>query len=535
MEGSVAIEDTGELEGTDDLTCGALARATGTPESLHRFVVGADDQPVALDQAAVAALGDPFARLLLSQGVFPSTPAQLFDELDRALGEGDPLAVQRTFVVGEGSQLPPDTEEAGMRSFLVTRGEGTDGPDLILSASGPGAGFIEVMAWDQTAKGFNFYQTRGGGSPWLLAGNSADALRPGSARHGPFESHPSGNFLMKELRFPWVHWLSSAAAIRADVVEEELANHPWFVGASGAQELEVGGAMPAIERWTRARLEVAVAPDGTVAAPRQILESFLDTPTVNLVSSRIQTSQIVSGAVAEFDVPHAFFVNTECLNGILGLPAIEPDQVNAASADYMRVLTDHEVALRMRDGRAVAGPPQDTHFAFVVAEPAFEDIVTVRGAIGMGLVSMRLAACLLMVDFPNPVFSPRRAALLDHVPASAKIEGGQSSFSEDFANAIRATPEAAETGTPQQEFSQLWDAGEDWPAAFAGPLTDYYAQVAAKLSDAGGLEQVFRLAESRRNRVRDMPISEHPLLFATPDPPIDDDLRMLATGEIVGG
>lgn len=532
MESSVATEET------VDLTCKALATATGTPESLHRFVVGVDTQPVKLDQAAVEELGDPFARLVLSKGVFPVTPVELLKALDDALAADDPLTVQRTFVLGEGSQLAPGTDGVGVRAFLLTRGEGTDGPDLILSAAGPGAGFVEVMAWDQIAKGFNFYQTRGGGSPWLLAGNSADALRTGSAHNGPFESHPSGHLLMKELRFPWVHWHSSAQAIRADVLEdgqEELVDHPWFAEASGAQELERGGVMPAIRRWTTARLAAAVAPDGTVAAPRQIMESFLGTPTVNLVSSEIQASQIASGAVAEFDVPHAFFVNTECLNGILGLPAIDPAQVNVTSADYMRVLTEHRVALRKGDGSAVAGPPQDTHFAFVVAEPAFEDIVTVGGAIDMGLVSRRLAACLLMVDFSNPVFSPRRQALLDHVPPTAKIEGGQSTFSEDFANAIRATPEASEAGTAQQEFSQLWDAGEDWPTAFAKPLTDYYASVAAKLGDADGLTQVFRLAESRRNEVRDMRISEHSLLFATPDPPIEDELRMLPDGQIVGG
>lgn len=518
---------------TTPITCGQLDEARGTPDSLVRFILGADPEPVALGASAIGELGDAIAQNLFSQGVFPRTPEELLQALEKVGGE---LAPQRTFVVGEDSQLPPGTAGSGIRAFLITRGGGTDGPDVIISTSRPDAGFIEVMAWDNRRQGFNFYQTRDSAQPWILAGNSADALRPESAGSGPFESHPSGNFLLKELRFPWVHWHSSAATIRADAVPAELAAHPWFTERQDAQDLEIAAAMPAIRRWTRTRLQAAVGPDGAVDNPGQIMRSFLATPTVNLVSSRTQASLIVNAQVERFDIPHAFFVDSECLREVLGLPAPGTEQFTVAAALYREVLTEHGVTIRA-NGQVLVEPPQDTHFAFVVPERAFEDIETVRIAIEMGLVSRRLAACLLMVDFANPIFSPRREALLtpQHMPETATLSGGQSSFSDDFANAIVGSDAASDEGTAEAEFAGLWSIGDAWAERFAPMLTAYYEAAAGRLNDTAGLTEVFRLAESRRNSVRAMPMGrETDLLFATPEPRLTQSLRMLPTGEIAG-
>lgn len=517
---------------TTPITCGELGRAEGSANSLVRFILGADPEPVALEAAEVDELDDGLARNLFAQGVFPHTPEELLKALDQV---DDGLTAQRVFVVGEDSQLPPGTAGSGVRAFLITRGEGLDGPDLFISTSRPDADFIEVMAWDSSRQGFNYYQTRGTDRPWVLAGNSADALRPGSARMGPFESHPSGNLVMKELRFPWVHWHSSAATIRADAVPPELVAHPWFVDKQGAQDLEIAAVLPAIRRWTRARLQALVSADGTIENPAQIMRSFLATPTVNLISSATQASLILSGQVERFDIPHAFFVDSECLHEVLGLSAPSPEQITAPAKPYREILAGHGVTIRA-EGQPLLDPPQDTHFAFVVPERAFEDIETVRLAIDMGVVSRRLAACLLMVDFTNPVFSDRREALLEHVPQAATLAGDQSSFSAEFANAIVGSDAASKEESPEAEFARLWSVGDAWPQEFAPKLTAYYELVAASLSNPGGLAEIFRLAESRRNRVREMPIGrETHLLFATPEPRLTESLRMLATGEVIPG
>jgi hypothetical protein len=129
-------------------------------------------------------------------------------------------------------------------------------------------------------------------------------------------------------------------------------------------------------------------------------------------------------------------------------------------------------------------------------------------------VTDRLAACLLMTDFPNPLFSARRRSLLAHAPLTATVAGGQSAFSEDMASAIVAAAAGAAQGSPEREFADRWHAGDGWRDAFDALLDDYYAAVTQRLAGQDGWNEVFRLAESRRNRVRALPIFESQLLFA---------------------
>ena len=104
----------------------------------------------------------------------------------------------------------------------------------------------------------------------------------------------------------------------------------------------------------------------------------------------------------------------------------------------------------------------------------------------MGLVSRRLAACLLMVDPWNPILSDRRRALLRHVPATATITNGKSTFSRDMANAILAAAKIAPVGTPEKEFATRWKIGTAFAPAFNKILTRYYDAVAAKLKTQTG-------------------------------------------------
>ncbi|MDZ7734540.1 MAG: hypothetical protein U5R31_16960 [Acidimicrobiia bacterium] len=284
--------------------------------------------------------------------------------------------------------------------------------------------------------------------------------------------------------------------------------------------------MPAIRRWTKVRFDQAIGADGSVSGVRQIMASVLGTPTVNLISSEHEAAVIANGEVERFELPPAFFADNECLNGILGLPAPDTVLLQANAPDYQQLLIQHKVTLRDENGVAVVPAPQDIHFAFVVPERAFEDIETVRAAIARGLLSERLAACLLMVDFPNPVFSDRREQLLAHVPETATIVDGASTFSEEFAKAINNSSAVDTPGTPEHEFSQHWAAGDGWPDHLGGLLTDYYQALGARLQSTAGLADIFRVAEARREQVRAMPIHENPLLFATPDPPLRESLAM---------
>ena len=133
-----------------------------------------------------------------------------------------------------------------------------------------------------------------------------------------------------------------------------------------------------------------------------------------------------------------------------------------------------------------------------------------------------------MVDFSNPIFSQKRQRLLEHVPDVAFGQGDD--FSQSISDAIRASA-AAQPGTPEHEFAQLWDAGENFKAPFDALLQGYYTAFTERLATQEGFDSYMRLAESRRDRVREMPIAESPMLFSRTNIP-SRERTMLADGTV---
>jgi len=288
--------------------------------------------------------------------------------------------------------------------------------------------------------------------------------------------------------------------------------------------LEDDVAKPAIQRWTKARLQALVS-GNSEETPRRVLEQGLRTSTVNLASSNTSSVAAVRGVEQRVDLPESFFVDSAAQSGLLDLAP--PPQPFVDSSVYAASLRTFDV--RLTDGDQFRRPG-DTHFAFVVPERAFEDTDTLRQAIERGILSRRLAACLLMVDFPNPIFSRRREQLLEHVPPDIAF-GETDDFSQDVAHAIRTSATATQPGTPEHEFAQLWDAGEGFKAPFDALLQDYYTAFAERLTTQEGFDSYMRLAESRRDRVKAMPITESPMLFSQTNVP-SRERTMVADGRV---
>lgn len=496
-------------------------------DAVHRFILGRDDRPIKLSlQEATQQLGDRFAQLVLLQGVFPRNAGEVLNAIAQAVPLGDPLREQQFFLVGEGSQIAPGVAVNRNLRFLATVGKGPGGPDIMLSAFHPDHGTVEIMAWDLAEGGFNYYRTVGTSSAWMFAGNSRHALTAPTRDNGPFESHKSGHFLMKELRLPWVHWDSPTAKVVPSIfAEENLLDHPWVANLApgGAYTLEEDVAIPAIQRWTKVRLEALVS-GRSDETPRRVLEQLLTTLTVNLASSNTSSVAAVSGAAPRVDLPETFFVDSAALSGVLGLAS--PPRPFVPSTLYAESLSTFDVRLTDNDQFE---RPGDTHFAFVVPERAFEDTDTLRQAIERGIVSRRLAACLLMVDFPNPIFSQKRQRLLEHVPDIAF--GETDDFSQTVVDAIRGSTAATEPGTAEHEFAGLWDAGEDFEDRCNELLQNYYTAFAERFTTQEGFDSYMRLAESRRDVVKDMPIAESPMLFSRTNIPSQERI-MLADGTV---
>lgn len=500
-----------------------LAQAL-TAGTLYRFVVGLDPAPRPLTAEEIEALHDPFATGLLGRGSFPLTLRELLAGLDSLAETG--LPVQDVYMVGDGGQLRWSEATAGVaRGLRVTftrrRTIGAE-PDLLVSTStalDSSQAFLQVVSWDETAGAFRFYERRNG--TWLLAGSSWDALVEPSRGRGPFDSHINGALVMKELKPPWSHWHSQSATISPDVLaaSDPFRNDPIWVQRKQAEIFEVAVARPGIFRWTQARLDRVIAADGTVSGLPQLLRQVVTTTTVNLVSTSTQSDLVARSA--RLELPATFFLDLDAFAGPLGLP-LTPEPLTVSGPAYAAARTQLELHLTDDAGFT---RPGETFFAFLVPERALEDLVVLEELITREVLSVRLATCLLMVDFSNPIWSQRRAALLSHVPPTVRAGAGAAALDQALPAAIEAG--ARELDGPEAEFLGWWDGSEqpEFVDRVQRRLLAYLTTWQQRLDAPDGAVTLLRLAQGRRSRFRRSTLAEFAL--TVPRSPVDDVAELL--------
>ncbi|MEU5534670.1 hypothetical protein [Streptomyces sp. NPDC020362] len=479
---------------------------------LYRFVVGVDRQARPLDAQELAALGDPMAALFFRKGTFPSTVHDLLAGLPEPATKEN----QSVYLIGEAGQVPPGSAPELPRAmrFAVARAATGRDVDLLVSTGAnedPAATFLQVAAWDPAAKVFNYYMRI---SPvWVWAGNSWSALAPGSRGHGCFDSHINGSVVMKELKEPWINWQSQAAAIRL-APDDPFRDDPLYQQVIGAENLELT-VRALISRWTAARL-AAVTRDGTVEHPEQLMRHLFTTSAVNLTSTATQSSTITPSS-GDLLLPPGFWLNGDALLGDLELPVTAALPPMAPAAHYVASLAAFGFALEEKSSGF--SQPGDTFFAFVVPEAACEDNDVVRQMVEQGLITAKFAACALMVDFTNPVFSSARTQLTAHVPtAPTAVTELQDHIALAIADAATGLP----PGSPEGRFTADWALADDtWPKVFAQRIDDYLGHVGRRIRESAGFDDYVRLAESRRRDFKAMRLNEFELTLPTTDIPAD--------------
>jgi hypothetical protein len=364
---------------------------------------------------------------------------------------------------------------------------------------------MQLIAWSESGGAFHFFERARDGSGWLWAGNSFSALARPSRGRGPFDSHVNGSMVMKELKFPWVHWHSQSNTIPRDLVldSEELRRHPLFRRFDGAQDLE-DVVKRGVQRWTARRFDREIV-DGRLGDLACAVRQLVTTTAVNLVSSSVAAR--MAPATEHVDLPPTFFLDRDglafCLQELTGAPPEWADQpLTVRGETYADVSAALGIHVVDTGGRRIPG---DTQFAFVVPERAFEDLAVVAALVRRQVLSPRLVLCALMVDFPNPVFSRRRARLLRHFPAGAAVGSGGRSLDEEVVPAVRAL---RRPGAPEDEFLRWWDEPGDLAAVVTGAVDRYLAAVRRRLADPGGVRDVLRLAEARKDAFRRRPVAE---------------------------
>jgi len=479
--------------------------------SLRARVVGIDpDGGRPMTDQDRASLGDPFFDLVLARERFPRTATELIAVLNESNGAPEGVPEQMVFVVAEAGQIPFNNSSAmlprGVR-YVVTRGRPTNGPTVLISTRPPAddpTAFLQVAGWDGRNKVFHFYERAG--STWLWEGSSLHAFDPAARGKGPFDSHVNGTLVMKELRLPWLHWNSTAQEIPIESFppNHPLRTDPLFAARESADILERRVVRPAIQRWTRARLDRQLGdPDG-VAAPRELLRHLLATTSINIVTSEERSR----GSKPTFGLPATFFFDVESIVNQLGL------EISGLGQSFQVGRPDYEsavAALGLALKHSASGFKQDgdAFFAWPVPERALEDCVVVGELTRRGILSFGFALALLMVDAWNPIDSAARASLLNYVPAgrtpAAQIE---TETRKNINNAAAHLPPEA----PESIAATYLALDESALRARAGAELDaFVAKVRARLMTSQGVLDFMRLADWRRRAFRKRRIAEFDL------------------------
>lgn len=479
------------------------------PKRINQHIEGQTGNPRGMTDAEIAQLlGDPFATLVLRQGVFPKTLTELLAAIDKHNTKPDGLPQQSSFLIAEGGQIPFKAGLDKGNSRLLTVRSRANSPELMIStlvAAGvdPRSDrvLLEVIAWDAVNQTFHFYQRQEGS--WFWCGQSDMALVPPTRGQGAFDSHVNGYVVMKELKTPWVHWHGPGLGIAETAYSpnDPLVTDPLFVGRDHALNFEMRVIRPLAERWNQTRF-AKDEKGATVRNLDQYFRQILESSTANLISTHKEWSQINSGDDLN-DIPPTFFFDQDGLAEAIGIPVNVPP-LRLTRARYKALVSKHKLRV-IGNGVDQAG---DVPFCFTVPERAFEDTLALQVLVQNQVMSDRLAAALLMIDFSNPVTSARRSALLKYVPASAGTTSGKN-LDKTMVDAITAAAPATPVGSPERTFVEHWNLGGDsWQPTYAQRLDTYLRAVAAKLGTDAGADEIFRLAESRRREFRQRPLAE---------------------------
>ncbi|MFD3940045.1 hypothetical protein ACFWSF_35190 [Streptomyces sp. NPDC058611] len=457
------------------------------------------------------------AELFFRTGAFPLTVDELLAGLPDASPDG-----RQVYLVSEAGQIPaasaPDLQR-DMR-FVITARVRSREADLLIStqatvdaedAVDAMDAFLQVAAWDDQAKVFNFYMRIG--PTWVWAGNSWDALEPDSRGKGCFDSHVNGSVVMKELKKPWLNWHSERTDIPVDR-KDPLRRNPLYGEVIGAENLE-RTIEALVQQWTKARL-AKVSTSGLIERPHHLLRHLLSTSTVNLASTDIQSSSITR-TDDPLVAPMGFWLNRDAL--IDNLPVNISTAPPSLPADkYVDSLT--QFGMHLKEGRF--RQPGDAYFAFVVPEASLEDNEVIKQMVSSGLISAKFAACCLMVDFPNPVFSVFREHLMRYVPSTITP---RTALENQIVEAILDAATRLPTESPEGQFMAHWQLpDEEWPDIFARRLDAYLNTVATRARTEDGFNDYMRLAESRRRQFRRSKLNEFCLTTPLTNIPLDAPL-----------
>lgn len=509
-------------------TLGLSPPAAGVDQSdalLFSTVIGIDTEPRPMDSSEINGLGDAFTKRFLLKGIVPLTLRDLLEGID-ALDGDEVLPDRRVFLVAEGGRHRLSNPAFPLNARLVfTWSPAFSRPVLFLStvpSLDDQTALLQLVAWSESDTTFHFFERREG--RWTWAGNSMTAFDDRARGKGPFDSHINGGLVMKELKAPWAHWHSQSSSIPFELLDgTDFGKHPAMSAIDGAELLE-NLVKAGVRHWTRSRIAKRTQ-NNQIALPRELAQHLTHATSANLVGATVSYPPPQG---EEFTLPASFFLDVDTFRAVdkrLGvttsiLPTIA---IEVSPEDYLGAIGELDIGVVAANGTRVPG---DTTFCFVVPERAFEDVTVVDRMLRDELLSARLALCILMVDFSNPVRSPQREALLRHFP-QAQVALSAATLDAPFLASVQAN-----AGAPiEDEFLSYWN-DPDIVGRARSELASFSGAVSQLASTSPGVVEIVRLAEARRNLFRKRKLNE----FSSTTARAAEDVgfwRMTKTGEIV--
>ncbi|KAH8144489.1 uncharacterized protein LAJ45_11500 [Morchella importuna] len=531
-----------------------------TSHTIYSKIDGRDTKPIPVSEV----LADWFGQWL-SKNAQAAHPATLRDLLTKVL----PRNTWVPFALGDGMYLQFSEENKhiprDLRFAIVSTPENTSDPPnpdalvgnvenvvqrafnsptvcVVASSEFDNRNrFMQVASWDATKRRLNFYErvrnTTGysasqtasnkyaekeDNSPavWHYLGSSFDAFSADTEGRGPFCGHVNGALVMKELGLPWMHWHSTRHRINSTLsptnplLSDELLQP---AGSRGKLSYIANGdrferiVRNAAFQWYNSRLDKdlgpRISPHPTANNVVSWMRHVLTTTTVNIAGSPAN-SDIIITEQGNTRIPHGFFFNESVIEDLLPEHIEIPRTGNVNSVYYnesrtklglktiyqwdpMRVAFDHE---------------GQTPWCVIV--PSLEDRQGVNMIRMRKLLSVHELLSLLMIDFPNPVYSHRRAKLLKYVPATSTVtSAGAYTLGDSFRASIAASPAAEDPCSSESEFLHNLTLSD---TEFASRIVAYMDKVAERLRTPAGVEDYMHLAESRRRIFRPYPGSKSP-------------------------
>ncbi len=515
---------------------GLLEDPEQVPPNFIRWIGGLDQTPVAITpEMAARDLQDPFGEALLSQtNILPADVETVL----KMLGEPDlpdtALSDQTVYIVSASGQITveqaPDLPRRP-RAVILRRDDRAQ-EAVFVAPSMNQLGTLEVMGWDAQKGLFNYYERvlldpSGPQFAWIWRGDSSHAWRDETRDHSCFVCHRSGEVNMKELRVPWQNWHSQSATIKPESIpaDSPLRLNPIFAIEPPSSFLRGGDEFERVtNQWIAKSNKTRV--DRIENGELDVLHAvrpFFETSTAQLISSVEQSS---ANSNEPITFPAAMFVDQRGFSDIGELFCDGfsefAKKIKMPRDDYREGLTT--LGFRLTAGGSFDERPGDTYFAMTTSEVPRVDFDAINQMVLGGLISKRTATNLMLIDLENPVYSPVRSWIFEHLRTTLMVEEDtgldQAVTMALAALDVRTTPQVVRLELT--EFSAR-DAlsSTAFETAACKRLDNFLGSVARNFEEGSGLEYI-RLVGSRHKALLSSDhasLVESPLLLPVSDVP----------------